>query len=185
MDYIAHQPPPSMGICQARVLEWVATPFSRGSFWPRDLTLVTCTAGRFFTIEPSGKPIFYIHTYIYMHVHSKINADAEVAGKWNISEVSLSKRKKPQTWLYCRNPFLIILPLLSFSLIDALGFRHQNSGSAKLWAFQHGQSETEKNQASLPGRRRLITLFHTKAENSLEYCTFQLTSAFSLKSKSS
>ena len=34
----------------ARILEWVAIPFSRGSSWPRDWTLVSCIAGRFFTI---------------------------------------------------------------------------------------------------------------------------------------
>ena len=37
------------GILQARILEWVAIPFSRGSSWPRDQTLVSCIAGRFFT----------------------------------------------------------------------------------------------------------------------------------------
>ena len=36
-------------ILQTRMLEWVAIPFSRGSFWPRDWTQVSCTAGRFFT----------------------------------------------------------------------------------------------------------------------------------------
>ena len=38
------------GILQARILEWVAIPFSRGSSWTRDQTWVSCTAGRFFTI---------------------------------------------------------------------------------------------------------------------------------------
>ena len=38
------------GVLQARVLEWVATPFSRGSSWPRDWTQVSHIAGRFFTI---------------------------------------------------------------------------------------------------------------------------------------
>ena len=36
-------------ILQTRMLEWVAIPFSRGSFWPRDWTQVSYTAGRFFT----------------------------------------------------------------------------------------------------------------------------------------
>ena len=36
-------------ILQARILEWVAFPFSRGSSQPRDQTQVSCTAGRFFT----------------------------------------------------------------------------------------------------------------------------------------
>ena len=38
------------GILQARILEWVAIPFSRGSFRPRDWTQVSCITGRFFTI---------------------------------------------------------------------------------------------------------------------------------------
>ena len=37
------------GILQARILEWVACPFSRGSYQPRDQTQVSCIAGRFFT----------------------------------------------------------------------------------------------------------------------------------------
>ena len=37
------------GILQARILEWVAISFSRGSSQPRDQTWVSRTAGRFFT----------------------------------------------------------------------------------------------------------------------------------------
>ena len=36
------------GILQARILEWVAVPFSRGSSQHRDWTQVFCVAGRFF-----------------------------------------------------------------------------------------------------------------------------------------
>ena len=32
-----------------RILEWVAYPFFRGSSWPRNWTVVSCIAGRFFT----------------------------------------------------------------------------------------------------------------------------------------
>ena len=42
------------GILQARILGWVAVPFSRGSFQPRDWTQVSCFAGRFFTIWATG-----------------------------------------------------------------------------------------------------------------------------------
>ena len=38
------------GIFQARILEWAAIPFSRGSSRPRDQTKVSWTASRFFTI---------------------------------------------------------------------------------------------------------------------------------------
>ena len=37
------------GILQARILEWVAVPFSRGSSQPGDWTQVSHMAGRFFT----------------------------------------------------------------------------------------------------------------------------------------
>ena len=38
------------GILQARILEWVAIHFSRGSSWLKDLTWVSCIAGGSFTI---------------------------------------------------------------------------------------------------------------------------------------
>ena len=38
------------GIFQARVLEWVAISFSRGSSQPRDQTWVSCIVGRCFTV---------------------------------------------------------------------------------------------------------------------------------------
>ena len=47
------------GIPQARILEWVAIPFSRGSSQPRDWTWVSLIAGRFFTIWATREaPIF-------------------------------------------------------------------------------------------------------------------------------
>ena len=40
----------------ARILEWVAVPFPRGSSQPRDWTCVSWIAGGLFTSEPLGKP---------------------------------------------------------------------------------------------------------------------------------
>ena len=37
-------------ILLARILEWVAIPFSRGSSWPRDETQASCIEGRFFNV---------------------------------------------------------------------------------------------------------------------------------------
>ena len=45
------------GISQARILEWGAISFSRGSSPPRDQTHVSCLAGGVFTTEPPGKPL--------------------------------------------------------------------------------------------------------------------------------
>ena len=44
------------GILQARILEWVAMPSSRGPFPLRDRALVSCIVGRFFTTEAARKP---------------------------------------------------------------------------------------------------------------------------------
>ena len=44
-------------ILQARILEWVAFPFSRGSSQPRDQTQVVCIAGDSSPAELSGKPL--------------------------------------------------------------------------------------------------------------------------------
>ena len=43
MDYTDH------GILQARILEWAAVSFSRGSSQARDQIQVSCIAGAFFT----------------------------------------------------------------------------------------------------------------------------------------
>ena len=43
------------GILQARILEWVAIPLSRGSSWPRNRTQISYTTGRFFTIWTTRK----------------------------------------------------------------------------------------------------------------------------------
>ena len=44
------------GILQARILEWVAIPFSRGSSQTRDQTRASLIAGRFFIVQATGKP---------------------------------------------------------------------------------------------------------------------------------
>ena len=56
---VAHQEPLSMGIFQARILEWVAISSSKGSSQPQDQTHVptspTLVRG-FFTTSATGKP---------------------------------------------------------------------------------------------------------------------------------
>ena len=47
---VALQAPLSMGIFQARILEWIAMPSSKGSSQPRDQTQVSHIAGRCFTV---------------------------------------------------------------------------------------------------------------------------------------
>ena len=81
MDYIVQ------GILQARILEWVAFPFSRGPSQYRDQTQVSRIAGRFFTTEPQGKltqlknrKILYLRStcvcvcvYVYAKLYASIS----------------------------------------------------------------------------------------------------------------
>ena len=62
-DPIDCSPPTSSvhGILQARTLEWVSVPFSRGSSQPREpVSPAVPTLAAFFTTEPSGKPNIYL-----------------------------------------------------------------------------------------------------------------------------
>ena len=61
---IAHQAPLSMGTLQARILERVVMPSSRGSSQPRYRTQVSHFAGRFFTVWATRKALgssFFSH----------------------------------------------------------------------------------------------------------------------------
>ena len=62
---VAYQVPQATvhGVFQARVLEWVAISFSRGSSRPRDWTRVSRIVGRRFTIWATGKPFFSLVRY--------------------------------------------------------------------------------------------------------------------------
>ena len=54
------------GILQARILEWVAIPFPRGSSQPRDRIQISLIAGRFFTIWATreARDIDYVILYV-------------------------------------------------------------------------------------------------------------------------
>ena len=54
MDYTVH------GILQARILEWVAFPFSRGSSQPRDGTQVSAWQADSLPAELPGKPEYLL-----------------------------------------------------------------------------------------------------------------------------
>ena len=70
---VACQAPLSMGILQARMLEWVAIPLSRGSSWPWDGTRVSCMADGFFITEPPGKPLFIDGHLVFFHPGAIVN----------------------------------------------------------------------------------------------------------------
>ena len=71
-------------ILQARILEWVAFPFSMGSSWPRNQTRVSCTAGRFFTnwAIREAQSISSSHWAFFMVQHSHPYMKVKVTQLW-------------------------------------------------------------------------------------------------------
>ena len=55
------------GILQARILEWVAIPFSRGSSQFRDQPWVSCIAGRLYCLSHQGSPGVNINLILHQH----------------------------------------------------------------------------------------------------------------------
>ena len=55
------------GVFQARMLEWVAISFSRGSSLPRDRTQVSCIEGRCFTLRATWEACTNLHLHTYLH----------------------------------------------------------------------------------------------------------------------
>ena len=94
MTVWTHSPPgPSVhGILQARILEWVAMPSSRGSSRLRDWTGVPVSpalAGGFFTTEPPRKPIPRTHAYKTFRMISK-DSDEEMSLKIKCGKIYLT-----------------------------------------------------------------------------------------------
>ena len=81
MDYTVH------GILQARILEWVAFPFSRGSSQPRDQTQVSCIAGRFFTDWAIGEANI-LYRYLQSPIYITLILNSQVK-KLSLTELKL------------------------------------------------------------------------------------------------
>ena len=69
-DPVKYSPPGSSvhRIFQARILEWVAISFSKGSSWPRDWTWISCVACRLFTIWVTKEVCTFYLFYIWKFV---------------------------------------------------------------------------------------------------------------------
>ena len=53
------------GILQARILEWVAISFSKGSSWPRDWTHITGLSGGFLPLSRLGSPYARLYWWTF------------------------------------------------------------------------------------------------------------------------
>ena len=78
---VSFQAPLSSGILQARILEWVAIPFSRGSFQLRDPIWFSCIEGRFFTIWATRE------NPLWLYGSRESFGTGEQVGHWGLLEV--------------------------------------------------------------------------------------------------
>ena len=64
-DPIDGSPPGSLvpGILQARILEWIAISFSRGSSWPRDRTQVSHIVARLLTVWATREALYMPYAF--------------------------------------------------------------------------------------------------------------------------
>ena len=114
MDYTVH------GILQARMLEWVTFPFSRGSSQPRDRPRSPTFQMDYFTAEPQGKPkntgvgSLSLHQQIFWPRNWKgslaLQADSlptELLGKprlmWSVVYYSLFLQDLLRSWVWMFN----------------------------------------------------------------------------------
>ena len=107
------------GILQARILERVAIPFSRGFLQPRDRTWVSCIAGRFFTIWATGKPHpcctlnqyfspFYCSVFHCMDISHVISWWTFVSRFWRLWIILLQPPTSAIAYLCCKGMFVFM-----------------------------------------------------------------------------
>ena len=100
------QAPLSMGILQARILEWVVMPSSRGSSQPRARTGVSCIAGGFFTSWATreahrngvrGKFVQILIRINLLRLHSVTSVEGKVSWVvllWELKKVSCESKNE-------------------------------------------------------------------------------------------
>ena len=99
------------GISQARILEWVAIPISKGSSQPRDQTWVSRIIGRFFTIWATREAKIITWRWWDALWMMPINKDKkEFHGKLSFSSSGLSL-KLESIVLDCLEPSVRTMPL--------------------------------------------------------------------------
>ena len=127
-------------ILQARILEWVAFPFSRGSSQPRDRTQISRIAGGFFTSwatreAQTGRNVvsqFLSQTYwIYICFSKDAQGISVQAGLWEVS-YTISDPALP-LWLRCIFGNCVHFPLRTVnSLRSGSGFTPHSGVSPSL-----------------------------------------------------
>ena len=125
------------GIFQARVLEWVAIYFSRGSSQPRDLTWVSHIVGRcFYCLSYEGSTYFmvteyicicmcvYIHTYLYLSIYISIYIFMLFYERFPLISLLCSIYIQPILWSFIFHfwNFCLVIFQINLLLLDFIMF---------------------------------------------------------------
>ena len=119
------------GILQARILEWVAIPFFRGSSWPRDEPGSPASQADFLPSEPKRKTFLY---WTYPHLFNPLPNDKELLF-WGVNlkakqKISCKKILNVKWLLYLNINILFQITYLS------LGFAFSSGGGGN--SFEAG-----------------------------------------------
>ena len=115
------------GIFQARILEWVIMPFSRGSSPSRDQTWVSCVAGRLFTVWATRETyvlalVLYLNIFNVHHQSfcSRLSSHFFVGWRLCLSRLHIRLIKSITFSVPCRLKivFLILLTVCISEFID-------------------------------------------------------------------
>ena len=138
-------------LCQARILDWVAISSSRGSFWPRDQTWISYTAGGFFTTKPSGNPKRLVNIYWMNEWQSDCHNDRERDAIKNILDFKSDSEENSHTKAEKQPHINTDLPSTVKSTMTTI----------KMWYFLlkfifHEKKQKQKHKPSLwPGFSKL------------------------------
>ena len=116
---------PVDGILQARVLEWVAITFFRGSSWPSDQSWVSRIAGRFFKpSKPSGKPKCVVWSEVRSLSHVQL-----FATPWTVAYQAPPSMGFSRQECWSGLPFPSPGDLLAYQAPPSMGFSRQECWS--------------------------------------------------------
>ena len=106
------------GIFQARVLEWVAISFSRGSSQPRDWTQVSCIAGRCFTVWALQFLVFFFFSSLEALTEEIVKFQHMCWPEWEWNAGLVLGRERYRSSCHVLDRTLLLFGILGFCQID-------------------------------------------------------------------
>ena len=132
-----------LGISRARILEWLAISFSRGSSRLMDETHVSCLAGGFFTTEPPEKAFSsLVNNKASKHSPRQVRQTFSRQTQPCLDSCRPHNRTLPQTpgWRPTFTPFLLEKEMATYS--STLAWKISWTEEPK-WATVHGVAKSQ------------------------------------------